>query len=669
MKTKRRGFTLIELLVVISIIAVLIALLLPAVQSAREAARRAQCSNNMKQLGLAVHNYSTSFNVIPAMCMFPGGQANISQGWAPSWIIPILPQLEQGNLYAAYNFSAPAVVISGTVGLENTTVTYNQVSTFLCPSENEPSRPSSNATTSYAGNYGGPGQIAAYTGTIVPIGDPNGPPLGRLGPVTPGGGPRRPLQHRDVQRDPARPPGQPARPSGHARWQAGRLQWRDRGGVGAGAAAAVTFVQSCQALPFGTMSQNSDHLGNNAYATYPWHVGMVNYSHVGPPNSLHCQDSNDAGWLSYVGPSGSAPPASNHPGGVHVTFSDGSVRFIKDSINQQTWWGHRHPQRQGNHQLRRPLIRSGPVDRSLRRPAKRGYGPSPGGPAFPRPRRPPRLLYARSRRIIRLMRRLLAHRPRRLVPLTASLIGCGASATIPRAAVPGHDAAPGLVARDAQERQGRGRRDDPCQAEKPVLRWLNARSFGVGPGAGDDPDPVVAHHHPPADVPPGHVAVDAAVERRDRAEGPLGRPCRGSPGIEPDRLARSVEARAWGSWQVEQSSFPSPLRKQADCIRPTGWCRTSTDVVDPELAGRDHLGRPVALAAGPQPVRRPSSRPPGPDGPHRQGVAGRPAPGRLDVILGGAVAALARDVGYHRRLVQEGRAAVRRRPSHGRRGI
>src|SRR5881398_544304 len=87
----RRGFTLIELLVVISIIAVLIALLLPAVQSAREAGRRAQCSNNLKQLGLAVHNYATSFNVIPAMTMFPGGQSNISQGWGPSWIIPILP--------------------------------------------------------------------------------------------------------------------------------------------------------------------------------------------------------------------------------------------------------------------------------------------------------------------------------------------------------------------------------------------------------------------------------------------------------------------------------------------------------------------------------------------------------------------------------------------------
>jgi prepilin-type N-terminal cleavage/methylation domain-containing protein len=338
LKTKRQGFTLIELLVVISIIAVLIALLLPAVQSAREAARRAQCSNNLKQLGLAVHNYATSFNVIPAMTMFPGGQSNISQGWGPSWIIPILPQIEQTNLYAAYNFSASAVVQSATVGLENTTVTYTQISTFLCPSENEPSRPASTATTNYVGNYGGPGQIAPYSGTIVPVGDPNGTPQGRLGPVTieavRDGLSNTALFSEALHGIQGNPIVHPGTPDG----KRGVFNGATGGGVNSGAAAAVTFAASCQALPFSTTSLNSANLGNTAYATYPWHVGMVNYNHVVPPNGLHCQDSSDASWLSYVGPSGAAPPTSNHPGGVQMTFSDGSVRFIKDSIAQQVWW-------------------------------------------------------------------------------------------------------------------------------------------------------------------------------------------------------------------------------------------------------------------------------------------------------------------------------------------
>src|SRR5262245_26748971 len=103
----RRGFTLIELLVVIAIIAVLIALLLPAVQSAREAARRAQCINNLKQIGIALHNYHDQNG------SFPLGGVNIgpsSAGWSGqsnslSWRALILPQMEQSNIYNAMNLS------------------------------------------------------------------------------------------------------------------------------------------------------------------------------------------------------------------------------------------------------------------------------------------------------------------------------------------------------------------------------------------------------------------------------------------------------------------------------------------------------------------------------------------------------------------------------------
>ena len=95
----RRGFTLIELLVVIAIIAVLIALLLPAVQQAREAARRSQCQNNLKQIGLALHNYHDAHGKFPPYASVGGVGANqdVEGGW--SWSQRILPQLEQGNLY------------------------------------------------------------------------------------------------------------------------------------------------------------------------------------------------------------------------------------------------------------------------------------------------------------------------------------------------------------------------------------------------------------------------------------------------------------------------------------------------------------------------------------------------------------------------------------------
>jgi prepilin-type N-terminal cleavage/methylation domain-containing protein len=97
---RRRGFTLIELLVVIAIIAILIALLLPAVQQAREAARRTQCKNNLKQIGLGLHNYHDIFNMLP-----PGVLASSVGGWGTSWYMRILPQIDQAPLYSQITFS------------------------------------------------------------------------------------------------------------------------------------------------------------------------------------------------------------------------------------------------------------------------------------------------------------------------------------------------------------------------------------------------------------------------------------------------------------------------------------------------------------------------------------------------------------------------------------
>ena len=349
MNRPRRGFTLIELLVVISIIAVLIALLLPAVQAAREAARRIQCTNNIKQLSLAIHNYHSSSNVIPAQSMYPGGQATISQGWAPPWTLAILPQLEQSSLLSAYNFATPAVVLGGGLGQENTTVTTTQIAAFLCPSEDNRVRPSTSATTSYVGNYGGPGPIQCYSGTIVPLVDLNrifngasSPSFGRTGPVTLEGirdglSQTALIAERLYGLD-SSPTVYPTSPDA----KRGVFSVAPAGATGynTGASGANTFVAACRGLSASTGSVNSDHLGNDAFASYPWHLGMVNYNHFGAPNSLSCMNASvDATWLTYVGPYGSVPATSNHPGGVNLALADGSVRFVKDSVSLPVWWG------------------------------------------------------------------------------------------------------------------------------------------------------------------------------------------------------------------------------------------------------------------------------------------------------------------------------------------
>ena len=135
MRSRRPAFTLIELLVVIAIIAVLIALLLPAVQSAREAARRSQCINNLKQIGLGMHNYESVNGSLPP------GQKSCCWG---TWLVFMLPQIEQQALFNAWNFGGDLVYYQmGSQydvplrygGAANTTVTATRVNAYVCPSD------------------------------------------------------------------------------------------------------------------------------------------------------------------------------------------------------------------------------------------------------------------------------------------------------------------------------------------------------------------------------------------------------------------------------------------------------------------------------------------------------------------------------------------------------
>jgi len=121
----RKGFTLIELLVVIAIIAVLIALLLPAVQQAREAARRTQCRNNMHQLVLALHNYHDSHSCLPPGRV-SGGNLN------HSWVLHLLPLVDESAIYNAYNFALPSIVSGGG---SNSTAASQNLAQLFCPSK------------------------------------------------------------------------------------------------------------------------------------------------------------------------------------------------------------------------------------------------------------------------------------------------------------------------------------------------------------------------------------------------------------------------------------------------------------------------------------------------------------------------------------------------------
>ena len=154
-KTSKHGFTLIELLVVIAIIAILIALLLPAVQQAREAARRTQCRNNMKQIGLALHNYHSSFKMFPPAAIYR--YSNVDNGGTEplnfSWITMILPYFDQAPLYNSINFSVPFWPQTDSNGNRIASTLLPQL---LCPSDPGYGGANSHniAWTNYAGSEG-----------------------------------------------------------------------------------------------------------------------------------------------------------------------------------------------------------------------------------------------------------------------------------------------------------------------------------------------------------------------------------------------------------------------------------------------------------------------------------------------------------------------------------
>ncbi|QDV38421.1 DUF1559 domain-containing protein [Tautonia plasticadhaerens] len=344
---RRSGFTLIELLVVIAIIGVLIALLLPAVQSAREAARRAQCTNNLKQIGIALHNYHDQLGSFP-----PGAIADESRGsiWSGTsqmnvlaWRALILPQMEGGNVYNALNFDVHGSnnQAAGNQGAWYTAwVTVN--STWLCPSDGENGGGLREKET-ITGNWpNGSGPINPFTGqpvTVCPVSNYAGS-FGdnyAIGVLTPPGGPW------ETPIGTVLAPGVPR--IGHAGFWGTNFDETTTATRGQGKLRGFFAYRTAGIGPV-SMSTVRDGTSNTIMVgeTLPYQVADSNfYMHNGcsfgttvpinwDTNTAPAVAFGDSNWrnrFSYA----SKGAKSEHPGGANFLFADGSVKFLKESIS------------------------------------------------------------------------------------------------------------------------------------------------------------------------------------------------------------------------------------------------------------------------------------------------------------------------------------------------
>jgi prepilin-type N-terminal cleavage/methylation domain-containing protein/prepilin-type processing-associated H-X9-DG protein len=316
----RQGFTLIELLVVIAIIGVLIALLLPAVQMAREAARRSQCTNNLKQLGLAMANYESTYNRYPLGNSNLGvgnGVAIIEMGWGAA--ARLLPYMEQAGKYDAVNLEVKYSANANTTSIRQT------IAFLMCPSETKSDLyDAKHGLTSYGWNNGTWRVWNGYDG---------GPNDGVFG------------------NNQARKQGQVVDGLSKTIFAADNKSW-------------TPSLRVCGTVPSTTIptpDQVRDMIMNNTFGCVvtkdPWgtrwangasyytgmsfvlppnfktiHQGSPGYAFAGQDHNLISREENEGA------PTFAAIPArSYHAGGVNAVFMDGSVRFVSDSVDLRVW--------------------------------------------------------------------------------------------------------------------------------------------------------------------------------------------------------------------------------------------------------------------------------------------------------------------------------------------
>jgi prepilin-type N-terminal cleavage/methylation domain-containing protein/prepilin-type processing-associated H-X9-DG protein len=359
MKKLRPGFTLIELLVVIAIIAVLIALLLPAVQSAREAARRIQCVNNLKQLGLALHNYHQAAGSFPAgnltaPNLYPGYQYPLSTWTSWSAQAMLLPYLEQGPLYNAANFNMACCFWGNIPDATNSTVYLTRIASFMCPSDGNVGIANINSYVACLGSStlrydeGGTGLTngifevynTVYVGNLIY----NYAQVTNIASTTDGTSNTIAFSEALVG-------------------DYGRLNnYRGNGMTGVqprvptlrqfnplvNPQGMIAGLQNCNAWWNGQgiiacPGGNCNRSGLKQYEGQVWALGERGYTlfnTIVPPNSPDYPWRSCGQTCAGCAPEGSeiSNANSNHPAGANFTFADGSVKFIKSAINMPIYW-------------------------------------------------------------------------------------------------------------------------------------------------------------------------------------------------------------------------------------------------------------------------------------------------------------------------------------------
>jgi prepilin-type N-terminal cleavage/methylation domain-containing protein/prepilin-type processing-associated H-X9-DG protein len=307
----RRGFTLIELLVVISVIAILIALLLPGVQSAREGARRAQCENNLKQIGTALANYEAAVHVYPFGVGGAGWPGNVVNRWSAQ--SQILFYLEQTALYNAINFSGDPWLNPGSrLGPENQSALSTRIGEFLCPSDTDRiSDPYNTAHNSYRG----------CAGTL-------------------------PYNLKDDS------PDQTGRNNGMFWFQSAVRQANIVDGLSNTAAFSERClgdvkspdpnsnyyitdesISDCLAVSELTAPILSDPYTGSGARWADGNVVFTRYQNIFPPSKPSCLLGGTWDFDSQV----VVTANSRHPGGVNLLLGDGSVRFVKNTVSAGLW--------------------------------------------------------------------------------------------------------------------------------------------------------------------------------------------------------------------------------------------------------------------------------------------------------------------------------------------